>query len=143
MKLKAACAITCFIVLSLTCYSQININFLYDASGNRVERVIDMNKSAQSEPGDSSENNYIREMIGNGEITIYPNPTRGILTIEMAETGIEGSLISLHDLNGKLILQQPVTITVNEVDLTGVPSGIYFLTILMGNDKGEWKIIKQ
>jgi hypothetical protein len=58
-------------------------------------------------------------------ITVYPNPTTGILTVE----GVEGP-ISLFDVYGRLVH----TSCTNIVDISEVASGIFL--IMAANDQG-------
>lgn len=127
-------------------YSQITYVYSYGASGNRESRVI--LKSAHL-PADSlslaeaQKQEAIKEMFEKKQITIYPNPTKGYITVEITLTEEDNAQISLYDLRGKLILEyKNVGISTN-IDLTNEPVGIYLMKIFIGNKPTTWKIIKQ
>lgn len=85
----------------------------------------------------------IKKMFEKKQITIYPNPTKGYITVEITLTEEDNAQISLYDLRGKLILEyKNVGISTN-IDLTNEPVGIYLMKIFIGNKPTTWKIIKQ
>lgn len=73
------------------------------------------------------------------EINIYPNPTKNYFTIETQQP----QLITVYSVLGKEILTNNINSS-TVIDLSELPSGIYFLNAT--NDHGEVstkKIIKQ
>lgn len=65
-------------------------------------------------------------------IKMYPNPTTGILTIELTNEN-QNSSASISDINGRLIQTTRLTKAINTLDFTRFVSGIYFVSIV-GND---------
>lgn len=77
----------------------------------------------------------------NNDIRVFPNPTSGILKIDLGETFSE-LIVSIIDVNGKLIKQLTFKNT-NFFELNlDVQSGIYLLTINSGNKKATIRLIK-
>ena len=77
------------------------------------------------------------------QINIFPNPTRGPLTI--TTNGLEGELkISLRDAQGRLIRHfAPASVNEERVlQLDFLPAGIYFLTFTNGDQQRIRKLIK-
>ncbi len=75
------------------------------------------------------------------EIRVYPNPTDGIMKIDLGES-LPESVVSLNDVNGRLIWQSTYKNTqMLELNLTVHP-GIYLLTINSGNRKATIRLIK-
>lgn len=72
-------------------------------------------------------------------VKIYPNPTDGLLYIDANTESIIG--ITVFDILGKKVLQQ--TGNIQQVDISTLESGMYFLRIT--TDRGEFvqKIIKE
>ena len=72
------------------------------------------------------------------EVSIYPNPTAGIITI----SGISPSArFRLSDLSGKtLIHSQPAN---REIDLTGLEPGLYFISFFDGQRVISGKIVRK
>jgi photosystem II stability/assembly factor-like uncharacterized protein len=64
------------------------------------------------------------------QIGLYPNPTNGVFNIEMDKT--EPKTIEIYDLNGKRVFLKNNFINSGRkttIDLSNVPSGIYFIKI--------------
>lgn len=56
-------------------------------------------------------------------ISIYPNPTTGLLSIQM----LENNTVNIIDAHGRIILSQNASIGTLTVDLSDFASGIYFV----------------
>jgi predicted outer membrane repeat protein len=77
----------------------------------------------------------------NENFTIYPNPTNGIITLENA---IEGSLVTIYSVEGKIILSETnVNGTKQEFDLTGIERGVYFVKVNKGSAEKTIRLIVQ
>jgi hypothetical protein len=59
------------------------------------------------------------------QIRIYPNPSSGVFKLE----GKNIRTVSVTDLTGKLILEQTIKGEMSRIDLSGNPSGVYFMEI--------------
>jgi hypothetical protein len=83
---------------------------------------------------DSEEFNYIQK--------VFPNPTRGIINIELQQKG--KSPFKLTDLGGKTVLEGQLNEIRNKIDLTKQYAGIYTLTVynVSDNQKESVKILK-
>jgi hypothetical protein len=131
--------------LPVLAISQSTFYFKYDENGNRTSRSITLKSAAIENPASSSDQyeKAIDEVIGLRETRIYPNPTKGVLRIEIGMTAGEEANYTLHDLNGKVIIRQTTRSTGFVLNLSHLPSGIYLLHINIGNDGMGWKIIKE
>jgi len=135
------------VLFSGTVQSQTNYQFTYDNSGNRLTRTLIVLKSATI-PNDSITAKELKtpldDQIGLQKARIYPNPTKGLLRIDLPALSEQEAMIRLYDSNGKLIIQQTAVEENNEINLSSYPSGIYIMSIQIGrNDRKEWKIIKE
>lgn len=81
------------------------------------------------------------ESFNSNEITIYPNPTRDIITID-ASSNYENMSFEVYDITGKLILTQQSLKASKQIDLSALNSGIYFLHLTDGDSIAIHKIIK-
>ena len=118
--------------------------FTYDTSGNRTSRTIDLSKSAEISASSSIANNekLLEAELANLEIKIYPNPTKGILKIEIPSIGeIKPSLV-VYNLSGEQLVHKTVASQISTIDLSGQPAGMYILKIINGQESLDWKIIK-
>jgi hypothetical protein len=79
------------------------------------------------------------------ELRAYPNPTRGLLTIEMPSGLGNASEIHLYDLQSRLVAswkpesdQTPI-----ELDLTGLAEGIYLLRVNSDQHQANLRLVLQ
>ncbi|MDR1372203.1 MAG: T9SS type A sorting domain-containing protein [Dysgonamonadaceae bacterium] len=135
------------------------IKFAYDAAGNRISRTITLlpNTTLRSAKNEASteevevevegieEPEVHSEVINETEIRIYPNPTRGMLKVEIDNlpSGNFANIL-LYDLSGRLIeIKQKVEFS-TEFNLVSQPAGTYIMKITAeGVEQTSWKIIKQ
>ncbi|MEO6669702.1 MAG: T9SS type A sorting domain-containing protein [Ferruginibacter sp.] len=73
-------------------------------------------------------------------ITVYPNPTTGVITIENFERDTGFNYI-ITDANGKNISSGQLNGIGNMIDVSYLPKGAYF--IQLGNNKSSFKFIKK
>jgi len=72
-------------------------------------------------------------------ITLYPNPTSGLLQIT-SDTQLNKLKINVFNCSGQLI---PVKIKDNYIDITDAISGIYFIQVIDGSgDSGVVKVVR-
>ena len=139
---------TLFFLASLNLQSQ-TIHYSYDASGNRTGRTIVLSGGSKGS-GDIKEEKKEPEKLINdqtfpsGTIKIYPNPTRGILEIEVPVSDDNYELqIIVTDMNGRKIIDIRNEPTKTVVDLSSQPDGMYILILKQGDTYSKWKIIKK
>lgn len=77
-------------------------------------------------------------------INASPNPTKDFIMIHVPDTEIEDKLIlSLYDSRGCFVKSQLSTNTANiRMEVDKLPSGMYFLKLLTGDQAGMIKVIK-
>lgn len=76
------------------------------------------------------------------KIAIYPNPSQGIITIDLKEFKCNGT-IDVFNISGVLVLQQPVLINKNsyQLDLKRLVAGSYYIRLTSGNKKVVKKVL--
>lgn len=122
------------------CYGQLTggLSILLKDGGNIIIQPAPTDTSKDTTIGVVPTNMYEQE------INVYPNPTSGLISIEISQP--EGLArkpsFELRDITGKLIQQVPFASAKQQLDITNEPNGIYFLSI--ANEKGvhHFKIIK-
>lgn len=120
-----------------------NISFAYDNAGNRIKREIVVN--TKRVPGQSARGeSFVEEMLLDKKIRIYPNPTSGMLKIEIQnfETDNYGTM-SLYSTSGIMMLSLEINSPVTEIDISTYAGGIYILQIDINGQETSWKIIKE
>jgi len=118
------------------------VTYTYDNAGNRIARqtVIIKNKSNEN----NKEATGIKNIFAEGNITVYPNPTKKALKIQFSGFEIKNEIVlKLYDINGKLILDKKTNNYATQINFSGKPAGTYLLIIASGKDKKEFTVIKQ
>ena len=118
--------------------------FTYDASGNRTERLIDLSKSARITASSSraNEEKLFEAELANLAIRIYPNPTKGVLKVEIPGIGDTKPRLVVYNLQGKQLVHKTVSKQISTINLSGHPAGMYIMKIVNGQESLDWKIIK-
>ena len=68
----------------------------------------------------------------------YPNPATGYITVRTEESG---STLRIIDISGKLMHTEKLVQPVQRVELQGMNSGMYFISIESGNKRVTQKLI--
>ena len=133
-------------------FSQDKVEYTYDAAGNRLSRTIILESQLRSaaiagqEPEEETapQERVYSDKIDQSNIRIYPNPTKGILKIEITRT-TEGNPIhiQLYDISGRMLLNEPDAAPFTDLNISEQPAGTYLLKIFSDNRTTQWKIIKQ
>jgi hypothetical protein len=130
-----------------------HIEFAYDDAGNRTTRQVIYLKSTEVDSTQELKESYLQQAadsvefkgtLGSREVSIFPNPTKGILTIAMEITNVDSPVkLELFSLAGESILQQAIRQPNTTVDLSAQPAGSYILSISMAGSHRSWKVIKE
>jgi hypothetical protein len=83
-----------------------------------------------------------------GQVTIYPNPTSNLLTIESVQWTVEN--IEITNVLGQSLLKVPGIYSDKigggfrgEIDLSAFPSGMYFITVITDTTRTVVKVVKE
>ena len=85
-------------------------------------------------------------MVGTNEVftqnlfEVYPNPVRDVLTIQMGTEQTNNFTVNLFDVYGKLIRTEIASGDKLELEVAGLPVGMYLLSINDGTVRGVEKI---
>lgn len=124
-----------------------SIQFEYDEAGNCIEKyktvVLPSRTAKSNKDNDSIEKPEIGK-ISEREVVIYPNPTKGILKIEIKGVAPDTPIqYLLMDVNGKMLARKGSGDMSFEFDMTSLSTGIYFLQVIIDEKWEKWKIIKE
>lgn len=127
--------------------SQQTISYAYDNAGNRIQRVIIVQKaeliSEEITSIDETSMYYI-ESIDTKEVKIFPNPTSGNITVSIPQDlKILGATVQIVSVQGTVIEKRIVENSNEQFDLYSAPSGIYSLLITTPTSQRVWKVIKE
>ena len=123
------------------CNSQ-TISYDYDYAGNRISRkVVSLPQSIKGQPVDSV---LVEDMLGERNILVYPNPTKGALGVEITGGDWDEDIwLILYNGQGVTLYHAKAQQGINPVDMTAYPKGWYILRVLAGEKKKEFKVIKE
>ena len=63
-----------------------------------------------------------------GTLTVYPNPTNGVLTVHHSEFRIHHSEFQIANLMGQTVLSGNINAENQQIDVSSLPQGMYFIT---------------
>jgi hypothetical protein len=81
--------------------------------------------------------------VTSNELQVFPNPTDGVLTIEMGDTGNEICDITIYDVYGRKCHMSRVTCHENNIDISDLPAGVYFVKINTEAGEVMIKVVKK
>jgi len=126
------------------CNSQ-TISYDYDYAGNRISRkVVLLPPPPQGAKKQVTDSVVVEDMLEDRNILVYPNPTKGILGVEI--TGgdwDEDILLILYNGQGVMLYHANAQQGINPVDMTAYPKGWYILRVQEGEKRKEFKVIKE
>jgi hypothetical protein len=74
-------------------------------------------------------------------ISVFPNPAINEITIEGLDTATD-TYIQIFNSSGKNVHKRQLKASKKEINIRGLPEGLYNLVIIQGNNKAAYKIIK-
>ena len=82
------------------------------------------------------------------EITnLFPNPTKGQLTIELNSNRVQEGSLQVFDINGRVVMEKSIsldkTLSTYNIDVKELKSGIYHLSILTDDKSVQRRFIRQ
>lgn len=88
------------------------------------------------------------EQAGNtgSTMNVYPNPSDGLLYIDIEMNGYSDGAIQIFDMMGKMVYDLPVqnlAADILSLDLSGFSNGVYFVTLTAGSESISKKVIVQ
>ena len=119
------------------------IKFDYDAVGNRIKRYPNLIVSPPSKANTRIEDTTKIESKELWSISVFPNPTQGMIRITAIGLPIDSvsTYFIINNLGSKI--KDGVLLIDTSEDFTLLPAGIYHLTTAVGKDIKKWKIIKE
>lgn len=86
-------------------------------------------------------NSLSLEPFSNSEISVFPNPVKSKLNIDISFE--ESYEFTLYDVGGKLLLNKSEIMGSTTLKTKDLPKGIYFLKVSSSNKSGTYKIVKE
>ena len=137
--MKTTTIITALLLTAISTTAQ--VRFGYDSAGNRITREIVLQQKSVPERIDTP---MFHEILSEHTVKIYPNPTDGLLTVEISSVqNVDTWDISVYDISGQIVMKTTVASTIANVDLRNNANGIYLMHIVINGENTTWKIIKK
>ena len=113
-----------------------------DGEGPYLElKDLDSDNSLPENWGTGDDLTKIDKFIENQNIALYPNPTSGKIHVALSENAIHCQIV---DSMGNLLQETSPSSPDFELDLSGLPSGMYLIKLLMADGKSTFrKVVKQ
>lgn len=111
------------LVLNINATAQQCLEFKYDASGNRIRRMVNSNCI-------EIRDNMEEQEITNEDLIVYPNPTDGCFKILASGNDNEKMCYVLYDMNGIVLLENTFGMGETVVDMSNHMAGVYLLKIV-------------
>jgi hypothetical protein len=145
-KMKRNILLLFFILFIIKGFAIDGVIYNYDAAGNRILRKIGpvLLRSATVDPTEKLDSVMVEAEMGDMDVSVYPNPTRGALYVEVSggdpKKDISMKLFSPQGAN----LQNIKNATPKSyINMSAYPSGWYVLRVHAGDKDLEFKVIKQ
>ena len=136
----------CTGLTSITCQAVIPPHLVHSDVFDGVPRSIPLYVPAESVNDYTAASVWNEFLIMTGtnslihnELTVWPNPVSDRLIIEGAGAGV---LISVYDINGKMVISCIVKSESELIDFTGIPSGMYLVKVEFNGNAKNYKIIR-
>lgn len=84
----------------------------------------------------------VNENLANSSFVLYPNPASSIAQIQLTKLVGNGQLV-VTDALGKTVITQNVSIGNNKIDVSKLSKGLYFVTLVSGDEVITKKLIKE
>jgi trimeric autotransporter adhesin len=85
----------------------------------------------------------VESLHGNNNVFIYPNPAKNEITIETPKNDCTNCMIEILNLQGQLVKVSHTTDMMTSLEISALPSGMYFVKIKTGNGIFLKKFVKE
>jgi len=124
--------------------AQNKVAYTYDMAGNRLTRKLVILSNPNYVKKSADEPAPVKDQLGERKITIYPNPTKGNLAVEIIGGDDKEKMnIILFNAQGKQLCVKKTNAVTTLLDLTNYPAGYYLLRIQANDKMTEFKILKE
>ena len=87
----------------------------------------------------------IEETILDAKVNVYPNPADNVLNLSFVSNNNSEIVISLTDITGKILYNEPANISAGsnnmQIDVSGLSKGMYILKLEEGVSSLQYRVI--
>ena len=141
------------IIVLLCCVNAVSaqhqVEYAYDAAGNRIGRVATTLRLAVTPPTRVRQqpvDTVAPSVVPAGELSVkvWPNPTKGIIRLQVSGRREDSSVgLRLYSSSGVLLKESEQTTDIIEIDLSGLSAATYLLRFSCQGETRVVKIIKE
>ncbi|PLW91988.1 MAG: hypothetical protein C0592_13105 [Marinilabiliales bacterium] len=87
----------------------------------------------------------LTELVGavDNEISIYPNPTNGLIFLNVENPDEQNLVFQLYNMQGELLLENKINLNETKISMIDLPPTLYFVKVLKNLEEiATFKIIK-
>lgn len=141
MRKQSILLLMLFAVFAMHGNAQNKVAYDYDMAGNRISRKLVI----LNNPNYAKKNPLpVEDTLGERKITVYPNPTKGNLVVEIVGVDTKDEMrIVLYNAKGQQLINKKPDAGTTPIDMYDLPSAYYILSVQTGNKVTEFKIIKE
>jgi hypothetical protein len=147
--MKTVITTVVFAVLATGLYAQ-DLVYTHDANGNRIVRETLVLKTANPNGSNAAngqqvinQDNSVETYLLGSHIVLYPNPTKGLVTVQTDSAFPTGTTLYVYDSQGRLLRQQDATGLQTAADLSNQPAGVYIMRLTLNGRSKEWRVVKE
>ena len=109
-------------VEGMRCY-WVNGELVFKYGDKDCDEVYEQLHHGIDEPGENGPST------GSGALTVYPNPTDGVLFVEThSHASLSNQTYRITNLMGQTLLQGRITDEIQKINIESLPAGMYFIT---------------
>ncbi|MEM1319753.1 MAG: T9SS type A sorting domain-containing protein [Bacteroidota bacterium] len=87
-------------------------------------------------------------LVEEGKFKAFPNPSTGLVNVELQGEGLDDTRLQVLDINGRLLQElpwavNPTGLTREQIDLSNYPAGNYIVRLTSNTETASLKLIKQ
>ena len=125
----------------------INQLLIFTLNGNYYVQVFNAQGCSTSSVIINVNDVGISEISENAQITVYPNPTSDLISLELNSSKEDNFTLDLMNATGELIASTNLShfsgTVIKKFDLRGMANGIYFIEIISNDKVFTKKVMKQ
>lgn len=83
----------------------------------------------------------IADLLGKANVSMYPNPTHGMLHVNLGEYKSQVINMNVYDTKGQVVFSKKIVKSSNVFDLSSLPKGMYVVELKNGINKSSSNIV--
>ena len=132
-----------FLIVLTSGMAQNMVSYAYDNAGNRISRKIVLLTSNPTHVK-AAEPTPVEDQLGERKITVYPNPTKGALAVEVTGGDTKDEIkLTLFSAQGVQLQSVKIDASITPLNMSHYSSGWYIMRVQAGDKVAEFKIVKQ